>query len=521
MLAVGLAVLAGFAVYLARGFTFVADEWDILAHHVHGALLTPYNGHLSAIPIAIYQGLAHTAGVGSYTPYLVVGVVGFLAVPVAFHLTHRRVVGSVVSAMGALAIAWSSAASTNLLYGFLVNFNLPLVMLLVAWWLIRRDTPRSDWWAVATVAVALASSSVGVVVAFAVIAELVFARVALRRLVRFAPPVVAWLVWWVARHESTTPATVGERLAYAWHMTVGILAGFTLGWEPGAVVVAAVIAAVVVSARRRGRLDTHVAAIGAAFVFFVVLSSFSRAGEIVLNPPDAPRYVWLGDLLVIAALVWCLRGVRIRPRAVVAVALVVVIGAVGLVDGMRDHRRFVLDADARTRAFLVGAEAAGVAADPDRILPLNMIPVTVGEYLEMVATVGSPVEGLTPDRTGNPDARRDADAILVGDVGLVSRPVGDVDTCPDGDRPRRADSSGPVELAPGDTLLVGADTSAARVSARRLAPAGYGTDLGGVEPGAAVSIVAPTDRSLLPWIVEVDGPDVSVWSCVVGSPDLS
>lgn len=510
VLVTGLAGLAAITLWMARNFGFVADEWDILAHHVHGDLLTPYNGHLSLVPAGIYQAIAHTLGVGSYLPYLIVGLIAFLAIPVGFHLTHRHRTDPLLVALAALGIAWSPAADTNLLYGFLLNFDIPLVLLLVAWWAIRRNTVGSDWWAAGAVAVALASSSVGVVVAFAVVVELILARAPLRRLVRFAPPVIAWVVWWFFHHEPTTPASMGERITYAVNMLVGILAGFTLGWKPGALGSLAVIVTILVVGRRR--IDAHVVAIGAALVFFVALSSFSRAGEIALNPPDASRYVFLGDLLIVAALIWCLRGVRIPTGALAAVAALVLAGATVLYGNMRDYRRFALGEVTRIQPFLAGAETAGPAADPDRILPLNLIPVTVGEYLEMVDVVGSPIAGVAVEDLGDPDARAAADELLIEDVGPLARPVGQDPSCPDPTR-EPADAGGPVELAPGASLLVTAGDAPSRVLVRRLAPPGHATPLDTVGAGDQIRIDAPVDRSDRAWFVEVDGAGTAVQWC--------
>ncbi len=235
---VGLAVLVALALRFQRGFSFVVDEWDILAHYYDGHYLSPYNGHLSLVPVAIYQTLASTVGIDSYRMYGAVGIAVFLAIPVAFFVSHRRHVDERLVAVAALGIAWSWAAQHNLMYGFLMNFDIPLLMLVVSWPLIRRATLRADLWAVAALSIALASSSVGVVVAFAIGVELILARTPLRRLVRFAPPVLAWALWWILRHEATKPASLAERASYAWHVAVAILAGFTLGWTPGAVIVA-------------------------------------------------------------------------------------------------------------------------------------------------------------------------------------------------------------------------------------------------------------------------------------------
>lgn len=512
IVAAALVGLGGLAWHAQRSFSFVVDEWDILAHHVHGHLLTPYNGHLSLVPIVIYQGLAHTVGIGSYRPYGTIGILVFLAIPAVFFLTHRRVVDPALAAVGTLAIAWSWAAQMNLLYGFLVNFDLPLLMLVISWWLIRRDRLRDDLWAVVAVTIALASSSVGVVVAVAVGVELVIGRARVRRLVRFAPPMILWVAWWVARHEPTAPASFGARATYAWHMVVGILAGFTLGWKPGAVLVAVAIAAIGWMAWRRWHtIDAHVLAIAIALGFFVALSAFSRAGEIDLNPPDASRYVWMGDVLIVAALVWCVRGRRVPIASTVAAAALVVVGGVALLGHTSDHRSYILDYTARTRPFLLGAEMAGPAADPTRILPLNLIPVTVSEYLDLVATVGSPVAGRTPADLGSAPARSEADGILASETRITSRFETGAPRCiPTKKIP--ASSHGDIAVDAGTTLVIVAPKGAS-IRLRRLAGS-FGPQAAlTLPPGTTVHFTGPDDHREWPWHVALHGAGATAALC--------
>ncbi len=510
LLAVGLAALAVVAGWAQRGFWFVADEWNVLVQHVDGNLATPYNGHLSAIPVAIYQALAHTVGLGSYRPFGTVGILVYLAIPVALVLTHRRVVDLRLLVVAGLGIAWTGAGSTNLLYGFLINFDIPIVMLLVAWWLIRRDRLGTDLGAMAALAVALASSSVGLIAAVAVVTELVVARVSWRRLVRFAPPLVAWALWWLVRHEATSPASVGERVAYAWHMSVAILAGFTAGWTPGApLVTVALVALGVVAHRRWGTVDAHVVGTLVALAAFVVLTAYSRAGDIALNPTDSPRYVFLGQFLLVAAALWCVRGRVVPWSATAGAAVVAVAAAVPLPGAIQDHRDFVLASQAHSRPFLAGAEAAGDAADPDRILPLNLIPVTVGEYLHMVDEVGSAVPESAARDLGDAASRAEADRILVTELGLTLAAAPAGLQCADGEAPGPVPQEGRA-LDPGATYLVRATgPSGVSVALRRYADPGSGAVIGELAGGEARLVATPGDDGPHRWWVE-PAPGVEV-----------
>ncbi len=503
-----LAILTGYAVWLQRGFSFVVDEWDILAHHFDGKYLTPYNGHLSIIPVGIYQLLAHTVGLGSYRLYGVIGIVIFMAIPLVFFCTHRHPVDERLAALAAAGIAWSWAAQSNVLYAFLMNFDIPVLMLVIAWWLIRHERRAYDLWAMGALCVALASSSVGVVVAFAIGIELICRRVPLRRLMLFAPPVIAWLVWWAFRHEAIKPASLGDRISYAWNVGVAILSGFTLGWKPGAALVGVALAAIAVLAWRRWHtLDAHVVAIALTCVFFIALSAWSRAGDIALNPPDAARYVWIGDVLIIAGLCWCVRGVRIDVRALAAVALVVLIGAVGLIGHLGDYRNFVLEYTARTRPALAEAEAAGSHADRSRILPLNLIPVTVGEYLALVRSVGSPISGLSGAALGSETARVQADTALGADLDLRVTPVAARGSCASGWKrlePYRA-GRGVAVPGPGTLAVTAPPGHKVALRVRWLARQFPDEPLGTVRAGTTATVRFPPIHSSRPWFVTTTG----------------
>lgn len=504
IVACGIVMIGGLAAYLQRGFSFVADEWDALAHYVDGGLLTPYNGHLSIVPMAIYQGLARVFGLSSYRPFGVVGLLTFLAIPVALFTTHRRRVDALLCALAALGIAWSSNASMNMLYGFLVNFNLPIVALLIAWWAIREATPRGDIIAVVAVVLALASSSIGIIVAGAIVVELVITRVPMRRLLTFVPPIGAWFIWWLVERTPATSATFAERASYAWHLLVAILAGFTAGWAPGAALVGILVVAIIRHAHRSwDAVDGHVIAIGIALVSFIVVTAYTRAGDIVLNPPDSSRYVFFGDLLIVAALLWCWRDRRADWRVLAPVALVVVSGAVPLVGHLRDWRTYVITDTARTRPYLLEAEAAGPRADRSRILPLNMIPVTVGDYLDLVDRLGSPVSG-NGDDLGSEASRIAADQLAITDSGLMTTHTTSP-RCPSRWQAiERRPSDASVNLEPGSSLRVSA-VAPVEIRIRRLATNFPATPQFTIHPGDVRVLTPPVDPSPLRWQVLVSG----------------
>ncbi len=85
---VGLATLIGFAAWCGRGVWFFIDEWVMVPRYHDGHWLTPFNGHLSIVPVAIYRTLLETGGY-SFVPYRVVGLACYAAVAIAVFVSSH------------------------------------------------------------------------------------------------------------------------------------------------------------------------------------------------------------------------------------------------------------------------------------------------------------------------------------------------------------------------------------------------------------------------------------------------
>ena len=97
ILAVALAALAtvtiGLLVHLGRGTTFFFDEWDWIQTRRSGLanpLFRPHNGHLSAVPVAIFRLLLATVGLRHYLVFRLVAVAFELLTVALFTAVVRR-----------------------------------------------------------------------------------------------------------------------------------------------------------------------------------------------------------------------------------------------------------------------------------------------------------------------------------------------------------------------------------------------------------------------------------------------
>ena len=85
--------LAAIVIYRkGLGTTFFFDEWEFVMDRQPwrwDILLTPYNGHLSLLPVLVYKVLFETVGLGPYWVYRLV-LLAFLPASLPPLLEHAR-----------------------------------------------------------------------------------------------------------------------------------------------------------------------------------------------------------------------------------------------------------------------------------------------------------------------------------------------------------------------------------------------------------------------------------------------
>ncbi|MFV0317967.1 MAG: hypothetical protein ACK5O2_13535 [Microthrixaceae bacterium] len=482
-----LVVVAG---WVGRRLWFFSDDWNIYAEYYRGNLLEPFNGHLSLLPAGIYQLLFNTVGVGSYLPYRVVGLVALVVLGFQLVRFAGSRVSTVVAVLAVAAVMWNSFGTTNVMFPFLMNFSLPIAALLAVWWHLDRiessavgdgrqdhrsrsgdgaaavsdaqsttraggpgrsaadsEPPTGNLVAIGLwLAVALAASGLGVVAALAVGVELLVRRSRARVWVAWSVSTVLWLGWWLSHREANEISTdVGQVVPYLlrmlWAGPTSIAAGNPwLGLLIASLLLAA-IARVVINSRR---VDPRVLGALAAAFAFAALTSLTRQGTFPPIPPDELRYGWtIGAYVVCAAVALAPALVRSMPRelpgwwapvrlcGVVLATLVLVVGAYRLIDEMGDWSDQVAEAAPGLRTNLYAAEAVGAdRMGPEEVIgPLSFVPVHATDYLDAVATVGSPLAGAAAGGIGGrADQREAASSLLFDNIGLVAPEpvVGDV-----------------------------------------------------------------------------------------------
>jgi hypothetical protein len=168
----------------------------------------------------------------------------------------------------------------------------------------------------------------------------------------------------------------------------------------------------------------------------------------------------------------------------------------------------------RTNAYVTEAAAQNGTLDRARVIPLSIVPITAGEYVDAMADLGSPLGPFTwADFGGSDDLRLRADGALVTDFSISLQP--EDSTC---------SGSASVDtraLTPGRYRVSAEGSGAVDVRVGLFARPVDGTSLGTLAPGNSAIVRIPAlpagfstarDPSELRWFI-LAAPGLKVSRC--------
>jgi len=487
-------------VHETRGTTLWFDEWQWALERRGGGVdtfLRPHNEHLSLVPIAAYKILFATVCIERSIAYRVV-LVGAQAVCATLVYAYARPrVGTLAAPACAALLLTLGPGWQDLLWPFQVG------------WLISLAAGIG-----ALVAVALASSGIGISIALGALVDVLWRRPRAAWVV--GAPAVLYAAWWVGWADASlagtdvlhAPGFAADGLAATMSALTGLAGGdATLGWgRPLAVAAAALVGWRLV---RLGRVPGRVAALGTMLAVFWLLTGARRAQ---LTSPEESRYVHVGAVFALLLVVELVRGVSLpRPAAIVGAMLVALVVAANVGD-LRAAARELRGESTVTRARLGAVELARATVDPHHVVQLPGYPflvVRAGPYFAAARQLGSPAATPAQLATGPEPARIAADAELLGIVGpsLVGPPP------PLGARPGRcgpvgrsfpAHTAEPLDLfVPRAGLLIATVGRPAAVFLRRFATTFPSRPQATLPTGRSAVLRLPPDRSTRPWRVRL------------------
>jgi hypothetical protein len=415
--------------YFARGWTFFYDEWGVINYRRTGGLsafLAPLNGHLVAIPVAVYRLLFSTVGLSSYTPYRWVQITAHVAVCALLFAYARRRLPGVLAVVCVVPVLFLGQAWEVLFWMMNLGFAFPLIALLGILLLARSDGRWSGPRRAGLLGVALASSGLGIAVA-----ATAFTERALRRrwkdVAWLTLPTAVYAAWFLFyRPHANTPAALRVIPGAAPHGDVGALgvssgslrhvpayifhvadsaASGLLGAQASSgqphlywlVLVVGLIAAGLILTRRIS--STFAAALVGAGVFWL-LASLARAE---VQQPYASRYIYPGAVFIVLMIIeawsgftWTrLRSPRRRNVLVLVLSAAVAVVAISGTLRMRYIGNSAAKAFARTQVALARLQCPSHPLAPTFMPAPSQLPVDYGTYLAAIRDLGSPVPATT------------------------------------------------------------------------------------------------------------------------------
>jgi hypothetical protein len=562
--AFGLAAVAALslAAYWTRDRTFALDEWQWLVGRREWsaeALLEPDNGHLIALPLLVYKGLADLFGAESHVPFSLLILLLQALVPLLLYLNLARMIGPLIALLPATLMLFLGAGWEVLLNGGGIVNQFSLAAGLAMMLCLPRGDFRGDVVAGAFLALSLLSHSEGVAFAAAAAVHIVLRDRNARRLWVVLVPVVAYGVWavWAQKYDQTSilAYSVGSVVSAVFDQLAAGLAAVTgtfrqagapdletalyLRIDRAAPLVFVLVALIVWRIARGPRPSP---ALWSALILLGAYTLLVALGINEVRNVESSRYAYTAAAMILLVLGGLAKDVVFRPAWAWGAATATAVALIANVAEMRTGGTFLRAESDYNRANLAALELARARVAPghlpergvETLLPHRDLYFTAGDYFAATGEFGSPAYSESELLGASEAARQSADQELAAALGLEAttdrRSIGRRRLVPanvEGTSARLL-PRGPcrsfrpfptgtpqaeVVLPPGHGLGVrGAAGQELRIGLRRFADA-YAVEL--PAPRASALLEPPRDASALPWRVSV-GSDHPLLLCVVG-----
>jgi hypothetical protein len=531
--------------HLTRDTSFWADDWTWIARRrgdTVNTFLSPYNGHLSLIPIAIYRLMFATFGLGSYTPYRTLVICLSVGVAALVFAYARTRVGGLLALLLAASMLFLGPGWQQTMWGFQVPWLLVSAAGISALMLLDRGNRAGDIAACALILFALASTSLAVAISIGLAVDIALYRRRWRDAWIVVIPWVGYAAWTAYYHPSQLDLTqiteVPLKIVQAGAAALSDLTGLS-GVSPSSqsgtsltygVPMLVLAAALLIHAGTRGRFNRRAVSLLVTLIAFVVSVTLAHDG---LAGVLSSRYVYVYCLLTTLLVAELARGVRLTRAVQWALCLVTALAIVSNIGILRSFGNYLRQSGEQTNGALGGLELDRASVAPDTLARVALYPfikLSARSYFSAADALGTPAFTAAQLQHADLSAQAAADAQLIADGTIALRGAGGPgDVAGAGGRPPTVDSAtdgtatrarGCVRFVPSAALAPGAigtlavtvgagpdavsvnDTDAATtVSVRRFAPTF--TALGTAQAGASAVVLIRHDATGQPWHVQL------------------
>ncbi len=512
-----------------RGNTFFNDEFAVLAHLGGGfdleAMLTPHNGHLTAVAYLVYEVVLEVFGADPAV-FRVIAVLALLASSTLLFVYLRRRIDPLLALAPAVVLLFLGASWETLLWPFSVaTWVFAAAAGIGALLALEREDRAGDIWACVLLIVAVASHSTGLAFILGAAVYVLLRGNRWSRAWVVLVPLALYAAWWLwalkfdqdsplaAENLWLIPSFAADSLAAVAAAVTGLAANLGAespnatiqiesGWGRALGLVAIALVAVRIV---RGNVPR------ALWTTLALLLAFWASLALGFGPgrtPDQSRYIYPGAVLLFLVAGTALTGIRVPRKGVIAVLVVAALAVTTNIRQLHDGELFLEDYSQRVKAQLAMLELGGDAippaydphADPAlaEIVPAQL-PLHAGSYQLAVERFGS--VGFSPEEVleQEPFVREGADQVLAGALAIGLTPAAAAGERANCDVTAAETPGGAVvrDLPPG-TYELRAEAPAA-VALGRFAD-GYPVALDELAAGEAATLEIPADEETgRPW----------------------
>ena len=372
---------------LMRGSSFFFDEWDFMLTRGFNAhdLLRPHNGHFSLIPVSIYVLLRNIFGMGSYTPYLVIGLLVHASVSIAVYQLLRRKSFFLAASAGILVTLLGSGWQ-NILWPFQIGMMGAFSAGLWALLELGRENVRPSRVAI-LVAISLASAGGGIAVA-CVVGGALIVRKDWKTMKALIPVAMLYGIWYLKYGVSQShQGNLSKTSQYMLDSATAAASGIGNASQRFGQAVLVLLILLFVNKIWKRPLTSTVNLLAGFLVITWFLTGLSRAH---LGEPGASRYVYVGAIALLAMFSLLLPKINRWVEPVLLVPLFFFLVMPNL-DLMRAGAQGLQDTSLNVRAEQSALEQIGPLARPDFQFDTSRAPqISAGSYLSAVEKFGSP-----------------------------------------------------------------------------------------------------------------------------------
>ena len=440
-LVVGLMASGLLLFHLTRETSFWADDWTWIATRRGDGVdtfLSPYNGHLSLVPIAIYRLMFAVFGLGSYTPYrsLVIGL--SLVVAVLVFVYARTRAGDLVALLLAASMLFLGPAWQDTMWAFQISWLLVAAAGVSALMLLDRHDRGGDIAACALILLAICSTSLAIAFVIGIAVDLALSRRRWRDAWIVAIPVVAYAIWALHYHPNEVdlgqitdvPLNVVKSAAAALSDLTG-LSGVSPADQTGTSLtygapLLAFAAALIAWRPIRRRFGARAIALTVTLVAFTASVTLAHDGATgVLSS----RYVYVYCLLASLLIAELARGVRLSRPVQWALCLVTALAIVSNIGALRAFGNYLRQSGEQTDGALAALELDRASVAPDTLARVALYPfvrLSARSYFAAADALGTPA--LTAAQLPHADfsAQTAADGQLIADGTIALHGVASV-----------------------------------------------------------------------------------------------